>query len=99
MSKIVILTFLMITFVSCKKEEEIIINSVEDEKDVLKVYDNAFQKDLERTINDSMVKVIQINDKIVSKQEALDVKIIDVASTKIIRNKENDSIEFKKMIV
>lgn|SRR5690606_40696452 len=95
MSKIVILIFLMITFVSCKKEEEIKINSVKDEKDALKVYDNVLQKDLERTINDSMVKVIQINDKIVSKQEALNVKIIDVTSTTIIRNNENDSIEFK----
>lgn len=43
------------------------------------------QKDLERTIND----------KTVTKQEALNVKIINVSSTVFIRNKENDNIEFK----
>lgn len=96
MERLILLLFLIsIVFLSCKKKQEIIKDSVTYRNDSIRGYDNVLQKDLERTINDSMVKVIQINDKIVSKQEALNVKIIDVTSTTIIRNNENDSIEFK----
>lgn len=96
MERLILLLFLIsIVFLSCKKKQEIIKDSVTYENDSLRGYDNILQKDLERTINDSMVKVVKINDKIVTKQEALNVKIINVSSTVFIRNKENDNIEFK----
>lgn len=96
MERLILLLFLISSvFLSCKKKPEIIKDSVTYRNDSIRGYDNILQKDFERFINDPKVKVVKINDKIVTKQEALNVKIINVSSTVFIRNKENDNIEFK----
>lgn len=60
MERLILLLFLIsIVFLSCKKKQEIIKDSVTYGNDSLRGYDNILQKDLERTINDSMVKVVK----------------------------------------
>lgn len=82
-------------FYPVRKNRRLLKILLHTRNDSLRGYDNILQKDFERFINDPKVKVVKINDKIVTKQEALNVKIINVSSTVFIRNKENDNIEFK----
>ena len=80
---------------SCKKDisEKEIIKS-ETHTPSSKDYENTLQKDLEKSINNSKVKIIKVNDKEVSKEEALKIHINDVSSTTFIKHKP-DSITFK----
>lgn len=90
MKKSILFACLAFSFTSCKKE---IINS-ETGTSNFTDYENTLQKDLEKSINDSRVKMVKVDEKEVSKEKALKIDINNVSSTTLVIHKP-DSMTFK----
>ena len=95
MKKYILLSCLAFTLTSCKKEiskKEI----VKSETDTSNYTDskNSLQKDFEKSINNPKVKIIKVNEKEVTKEDALKIDLFNVSSTTLIIHKP-DSMTFK----
>lgn len=96
MKKYILFACLAFTLTSCKKDrstQEISTSEKELNKTVPD-YENPLQKDLEKSINDSRVKIIKVEEKEVSKEKALQININNVSSTTLVIHKP-DSMAFK----
>ena|SRR5690606_13430488 len=95
MKKYILIACLAFTLTSCKKDaSETYINNSYTDTTNYKHHDNSLQKDFEENINDSRVKIIELDGKKISKEEALKIQIINISSTTHIIHK-SDSITLK----
>lgn len=96
MKKYILFACLAFTLTSCKKEKsKIEINKPETGSvDYIKP-ENLLQKDFEKSVNNPKVKTITVNNKEVSKEEALKIKITNVSSTTHVIDRASNTITLK----